>query len=252
MSWIVRMAASYLMNKSATATNSAEVEHPPKRSADASSGRRPAGLVCWSPEMMARVTDRMTGERDVTGDGFRLSLGQLNGETTIAIRAETTPPGAKHIRALWAGHRPRLAVLLGIATSDQVTIGDLVLASAVTDGVGGQLTLDARSPALPGLHVGVVSGEREESQTLAHCPGLSTLLRECRELEIPTLVVLRVVAAEELRPAENSRTFARQTGRWIGKITKRQGGVSRWWKEHTAENNAIERQIDLAMQFILA
>ncbi len=259
MSWIVRMATSLLMRKSATAASSAFAQHQPTPSRKASAARRPAGIICWSPDLMARVADRMSGQRDVTGDGFRLAYGQIRGEPTIALRAEPSPPGPKQIRALWEGHRPRLAVLLGVATSSQVPAGDLVLATSVRDATG-QLKLDVRTPPLPGVHVGMVADGLDDitndklagERAIAHCTGLAALLRECRQLELPTLVVLRIAVAEDMRLRETSANLARQTGRWIGKLTKRKGGVGRWWNEQTAENDATERQIDLAMRFIVA
>jgi hypothetical protein len=142
-----------------------------------------------------------------------------------------------------------LLVLLAEGTSTKLEPGHLVLGSEVVDTQGHRYRLGGESPRLPQLQVGAIS-ETAGHESLAICPGLASMIATCRELELPVVAIARIVADAEIQaPTTN---LARASGRLIGKWTRRRGGMSRWWNEHTVETTAMERQIDLAAEFVVA
>ena len=77
-------------------------------------------------------------------------------------------------------------------------------------------------------------------------------MQSCSELSLPALLLVRVVSAAASQEERSSGGLVRKSGRWVGKLTRRKGGIGRWWREHDEACTAIERQIDIAIRFALA
>jgi hypothetical protein len=251
MSWILRMAATYLTRNATHAAKSSPVEHASSLRREANLSRPPVAIVCTSDSLFTHWSDQLSNQHDVQGDGFSLAAGKLQGERTVALRAEKALPSARHVRALWEGHRPRLVIVLGTGTSPSLPAGDMILATAVRKG-DHRLELDARSPPLPHLHKTEIGDGNDLFGVVARCDGSFALLQECVELELPAILLVRITDAAEKSLEQQSAGLMRKSGRWVGKLTRRKGGISRWWHEHEHKNTAIDRQIEVATQFVLA
>jgi adenosylhomocysteine nucleosidase len=230
------------------AQRSAEVIPAPRQCA--------AAVVFGDRSEAGCFEDLLRGAAATKGEDVRIVEGDLDGRRVAVLAAgDDSELAARAVQALLDGHRPRVVISAGfaVALSQELTRGQLIVATEVTSGEGENLALDGGrfGEALQAINVArgrlacLAESPRTPDEKAELAARLSVLaadrqplavVRTCLERHAPLVVVRMIVeeAGEEL-PAHVSFAAAQpsKAGRFgavVGALFRRPSSMKDFYR----------------------